>query len=101
MAAANAPKNPAQGKDKKSNRPDAPGMKRGSLYASEAAFAEFETAVRQVLDALGEGTPRHVAVSALLSAGADQADTVIRKLAAQHAAALAERLAAIQEHITE
>jgi hypothetical protein len=57
----------------------------------------LEVAASQVVAALGDDTmPRHVALSALLLAGAEQADVVVERLAKQRAAELTERLAALQ-----
>lgn len=80
----------------RSPKADAPGMKRGSLYASKSALDGFDDAVRKVLETLGGNTPRHVAVSALLEAAAGQADQVARTLAKQQASELAERLDALK-----
>lgn len=92
-------RSPARGKGTAADGPA--GMKRGSLYASELAFTAFTQAVDTVHSALGADTPRHVAVSALLQAGADQASEVIKNLAAQHAADLTARLAALQERTAD
>ncbi|GAA1983072.1 hypothetical protein [Amycolatopsis minnesotensis] len=81
----------------KGNRPP-PGMTRSSIYASDEAFAAFNAAVEKILEALGDGTPRHIAASALLQAGAGQVDDVSRELVKQRRAELAERLAALQDH---
>lgn len=72
-------------------------MRRSSLYISEEAATALDAAATQVLGKLGGHTPRHVVLSALLMAGAAQVDTVTRQLAAQQAAELTERLAALQQ----
>lgn len=78
-------------------RPDPEGMRRLSLYVTVEAAAALEAAADQILATLGEGTPRHVALSALLQAGAAQAEAVAADLARRRAAELAERLAALQQ----
>lgn len=72
-------------------------MRRTSLYITQEAADALDAAVDQVLAALGGDTPRHVALSALLIAGTQRAEDVTRQLAAQQAAELAERLAALQQ----
>ncbi|QRP42989.1 hypothetical protein [Amycolatopsis sp. FDAARGOS 1241] len=72
-------------------------MKRASIYCSEAAYTRFDGALDKVHQAIGDETPRHVAVSAPLEAAADQAGEVTRKLAKQHAEALAARLEALKQ----
>lgn len=76
-------------------RPDPDGMRRTSFYITREAAEALERAADQIVQLLGEGTPRHVALSALLLAGAGQADVVAQELARQRAAELAERLAAL------
>jgi N-acetylglucosamine kinase-like BadF-type ATPase len=71
-------------------------MRRVSLYVTAEAIEAFDAAADQILRLLGDGTPRHVALSALLLAGARQADPVAHELARQRAAELAQRLAALQ-----
>lgn len=78
-------------------RPDPDGMRRASIYVAEDAIAALENATDQILELLGKDTPRHVALSALLRAGAAQADTVAQQLAQQRAEELATRLAALQQ----
>lgn len=75
------------------SRPDPSGMRRASIYVSEESIAALEAAADQILALLGDGTPRHVALSALLQAGAEQAGPVAKTLAQQRAADLAARLA--------
>lgn len=70
-------------------------MRRTSFYITREAAEALERAADQIVQLLGEGTPRHVALSALLLAGAGQADVVAQELARQRAAELAERLAAL------
>ncbi|MFF0547222.1 hypothetical protein ACFYTF_30760 [Nocardia thailandica] len=79
----------------KGTRQDPPGMRRASFYVSAEAAAALERAADQIVQLLGDGTPRHVALSALLLAGAGQADVVAQELARQRAAELAARLAAL------
>lgn len=82
----------------KGKRQDPPGMRRTSLYITAAAAEALEAAADQVVDALGDGEiPRHVALSALLLAGAEQAKVVAERLVEQRAAELTERLAALQQ----
>jgi hypothetical protein len=76
-------------------RPDPEGMRRTSFYITQQAAAALDAAADRIVELLGEGTPRHVALSALLLAGADQAGAVAQDLARQRAAELAERLAAL------
>lgn len=76
-------------------------MKRGSLYASEQAFVQFDAAIKKVQATLGGDTPRHMAVSALLSVGAEHADEAIRKVESQRLAELTERLAALKANAKE
>lgn len=77
-------------------RPDPQGMRRRSLYISADASNALDAAVDQVLAALGGDVPRHVALSAVVQAGAAQADTVATELAQQRAADLAARLRSLQ-----
>lgn len=76
-------------------RADPPGMRRTSLYVASDAAEALEKAADRIMAVLGDGTPRHVALSALLLAGASQADAVTQELARQRAAELAARLAAL------
>jgi hypothetical protein len=77
-------------------RPDPEGMRRASIYVSEEAAEALEAAADRILALLGKETPRHLALSALLLAGAEQADAVAQQLAQRRAAELAERLQALQ-----
>ncbi|MEV6562966.1 hypothetical protein AB0M22_45115 [Nocardia sp. NPDC051756] len=77
-------------------RPDPEGMRRASFYISAAAAEALEHATDQIMQLLGDDTPRHVALSALLTAGANQVDAVAKELAQQRAAELTARLAALQ-----
>ncbi|WP_280232278.1 hypothetical protein [Nocardia cyriacigeorgica] len=79
----------------KGTRPDPKGMRRASFYVTEKAAAALDRAADQIVQVLGDGTPRHVALSALMLAGAGQADAVVQELARQRAAELAARLAAL------
>ncbi|MFE2962019.1 hypothetical protein [Nocardia tengchongensis] len=76
-------------------RPDPQGMRRTSFYITQAAATALEAAADQIVALLGEDTPRHVALSALLVAGANQVDVVAQELARQRAAELSARLAAL------
>lgn len=73
-------------------RPDPAGMKRTSIYVTKDAANALEQAADQILDALGRDLPRHVALSALLEAGARQAPAIATELAQQRAAELAAKL---------
>ncbi|WP_459964124.1 hypothetical protein [Nocardia sp. IFM 10818] len=70
-------------------------MRRTSFYITRTAAEALERAADQIVELLGEGTPRHVALSALLLAGADQVDAVAQELAKQRAAELSARLATL------
>jgi hypothetical protein len=87
----------ARGREGKSARSDPPGMRRTSLYVTAEAADALEAAADQVLATLGGDTPRHIALSALLLAGAEQVETVARHLAQQQAAELTARLAALRQ----
>ncbi|MBF6309139.1 hypothetical protein IU462_30185, partial [Nocardia farcinica] len=67
-------------------------MRRTSIYVTREAADALERAADRIVHLLGEGTPRHVALSALLLAGAEQVDAVAQELARRRAAELAERL---------
>jgi hypothetical protein len=71
-------------------------MARTSYYISEAAAASLETAVNQVLAALGGDIPKHVALSALIEAGAAQAGQVAVQLVQARAEELARRVEALR-----
>ncbi|MEU0876807.1 hypothetical protein [Nocardia brasiliensis] len=79
----------------KGTRPDPEGMRRTSIYVTQAAAEALDRAADQIVALLGDGTPRHVALSALLVAGAGQVDAVAQDLARQRAAELTARLAAL------
>ena len=91
------PRPPAPPKKKTGTRPDPEGMRRTSYYISQEAADAMEAAVAQVLDALGGQLPKHVALSALIKAGAAQAHQVARALAEERTAELAERLKALDQ----
>lgn len=74
-------------------RPDAEGMRRVSWYAQADAVEAIDQAVDSITARLGSGTPRHVALSALLIAAAAQADTVAGQLLADRADRLSAELA--------
>ncbi len=81
-----------------SKRRDPPGMRRTSLYITAEAAEALEAATNDVVAALGDNeVPRHVALSALLLAGAEQAEVVAERLIEQRAAELTERLAALRQ----
>lgn len=90
--------NPTSAGTSKAMRHDPDGMKRTSLYVTEAAAGALDDAADEVLKALGGNTPRYVALSALLQAGAGQVDQVIRELATKQAAELTERLEALKQN---
>ena len=83
---------------RRGTRPDPAGMRRISLYVSREAADQLDAAVDQVLAALGGDTPRHVALSALLLAGAEHAPEVTRHLAHEKAAQLHARLTELQQN---
>ncbi|MEU1986120.1 hypothetical protein [Nocardia sp. NPDC019395] len=70
-------------------------MRRASIYVSVEAADALERAADRIVEVLGDGTPRHVALSALLMVGAAQVDAVAQELARQRAEELAARLAAL------
>lgn len=74
-----------------------PGMRRISLYVTADAAEALQRAAEHIQAALGEDTPRHVALSALLRTGADQAADVARRLRRERAATLADRLHALDD----
>jgi hypothetical protein len=76
-------------------RADPPGMRRASIYVSSEAAEALDRAADRIVELLGDGTPRHVALSALLLAGAGQVDAVAQALARRRAEELAARLAAL------
>ncbi|MBA3489576.1 MAG: hypothetical protein H0T78_08545 [Longispora sp.] len=78
-------------------RPDPKGMKRASLYIARDAYEALEGGADRILEILGDGTPRHEVLSALLRAGAAQAARVAQQLAAERAQSLADRIAQLQE----
>jgi hypothetical protein len=78
-------------------RPDPDGMKRISLYVTEAAATGLGQAADDVLATLGGDVPRHVALSALLNAAAKQAPAIAQELIQQRATELTERLKALHD----
>lgn len=76
-------------------RTDPPGMRRASIYVTSEAAEALDRAADRIVELLGDGTPRHVALSALLMAGAGRADSVAQELARKRAEELAARLAAL------
>lgn len=78
-------------------RPDPDGMKRTSLYVTKDAAGALEQAADTVIAALGGDVPRHVALSALLEAGARQAPEVAQELIQQRTTELSARLQALQQ----
>lgn len=79
----------------KGTRQDPAGMRRASIYITREASDALEQAADRIVQVLGDGTPRHVALSALLMAGAGQVDAVVQELATKRAAELTARLAAL------
>ncbi|WP_189172302.1 hypothetical protein [Pilimelia anulata] len=75
-----------------STRPAPAGMSRTSYYITAEAQAAMDTAVDQVLATLGDDVPKHVALSALIAAGAAQAEQVAAALVSERADALTRRL---------
>lgn len=71
-------------------------MRRTSYYISADAADALDAAVEQVVSALGGGVPKHVALSALIAAGAAQASEVTAGLADAQARELADRLDALR-----
>jgi hypothetical protein len=67
-------------------------MRRVSWYASTDAVEAVDQAVESITSRLGPGTPRHIALSALLRVAADQADTIAGQLLAERAAQLSAEL---------
>lgn len=85
-----APKAPAGGN---ASRPDPDGMRRWSLYTTEASAAAFDDAVAKIREDLGGDVPKQVVISALLeyaAAGSEQVADVLIELQAHE---LEERLA--------
>ncbi|RJL20181.1 hypothetical protein [Bailinhaonella thermotolerans] len=70
-------------------------MRRTSYYISQEAAEAMEEAVGQVVEALGGQIPKHVALSALIMAGAGQVPQVTAKLTEDQRAQLAERISAL------
>lgn len=77
------------------SRPDPAGMCRESYYLSTEARDALAVAVDQVLAALGGDVPKHVAVSALINAGAAAAGQVAADLASERARELAAQIEAL------
>lgn len=71
-------------------------MARTSYYISQAAADALDAAADQILAALGQDVPRHVALSALIEAGAAQASHVTAQLAERRAAELAQQLESLR-----
>jgi hypothetical protein len=71
-------------------------MTRESYYLSQDAASALEHAVEQVLAVLGRDVPKHVALSALIAAGAASAGDVASQLAAVRASELAARVEALR-----
>ena len=66
-------------------------MSRVSYYVSAEAAARLDTAVAEVMTALG-GVPKHLALSALLTAAAEAVPQVVQELADERAAQLSAQL---------
>ncbi|RJQ74185.1 hypothetical protein D5S17_23225 [Pseudonocardiaceae bacterium YIM PH 21723] len=86
--------------EKAARSTDPEGMSRQSYYVTRDAADAIDAAVVQVLAVLGEEVPRHVALSALLTAGAQQAQQVAQQLIEQQKAELTARLNALQQAST-
>lgn len=78
---------------RRGTRPDADGMTRQSYYISREAADALDAAVATVRSALGPDVPRHVALSAIITSGAADADRIATELAQARAAELAEQAA--------
>lgn len=74
-------------------------MARTSYYITAEAQAAMDTAVAQVQAALGDDVPKHVALSALIHAGAAQAADVAAQLAQSRADELTRRVDALRSGI--
>lgn len=96
--AAAAPKKKAEPKSG-GTRPDAEGMRRWSLYSTEASGAAFDAAVERILAVLGPDTPKQVAISALLEYAAAGVETVEADLVEARTRELEARLAALQHRV--
>jgi len=68
-------------------------MRRVSWYASAEAVEAVDQAVDAITTRLGPGTPRHVALSALLLAATTHTDAIAGQLLADRAAQLSAELA--------
>ncbi|XVQ16354.1 hypothetical protein ACQP1W_52415 (plasmid) [Spirillospora sp. CA-255316] len=86
---------------KKATRPDPKGMRRASYYISQEAADALDAAVASVVETLGGDVPKHVALSALIVAGAERAAEVATQLGQARTAALAERLNALRTEAGE
>jgi len=76
---------------------DPEGMRRVSYYVSAQAANALDAAADQIQNVLGSDVPRHVALSALITAGTMNLEQVIKQLATDRAAALAERIAQLEQ----
>lgn len=83
---------------RKGARRDAEGMTRESLYLSTQARDALHEAIERVIAALGGDVPKHVAVSALILAAANQADQVTAELVAERAAYLTRLLESLHRN---
>lgn len=81
---------------KTSTRPDPEGMRRASYYISQEAADALDQAAAAVRATLGGDVPKHVVLSALITAGAERAAEVAAALGEARTAALADRLKALQ-----
>lgn len=85
------------GRKPASTRPDPEGMRRVSLYVTKEAAAALEEAAEKVVAALGGEIRRHVALSALLTAAAEQTPAVTQDLIQIRAEQLATQLRDLQQ----
>ncbi|WP_415648539.1 hypothetical protein [Stackebrandtia soli] len=72
-------------------------MTRQSYYINREAADALDDAVDAVLAVLGPDTPRHVALSAIIRAGADRATDVAATLAEDRATELERRIAELRK----
>ena len=86
---------PKESKKRVTRDPD--GMRRASYYISATAAESLDSAADRILAVLGKDMPRHVALSALIAAGANHLDEVVKQLAANRAAELGERLRQLEQ----
>lgn len=76
---------------------DPEGMRRVSYYVSAQAADALDAAADRIQSVLGSDVLRHVALSALITAGTMDLEQVIKQLATDRAAALADRIAQLEK----